>query len=182
MWYFVTPEIALDIPAQAAIVRTVRLPDPKPVPRVKPVEGSPASGNWIPRGYIPWTCTASPTHINRTHASGPSSPAIPSGGAPAPGTTWKNLPAIFWQNIKLPKSHAYSEKGALKYIAHKLHAELLFAGPDYALVGAGVPFNKPVPAVVLLRDIATIPYIRGEVVVHSATPRFVTVRNAPLEE
>lgn len=160
MWYSVAPDIAFDVPP--AVVRTVRLPGPKPAP---------ANPDWVPRGYIPWTC-ATPPEIHYVK--------------PAPRSTttaaWGNLPAVFWQNIKLPVKYEYSEKGALKYIAHKLHAKLLFTGPDYALVGAGIPFNKSAPAIVLLRDIATIPYIEGEVVVHPSVPRTVTVGNAPLDE
>jgi hypothetical protein len=92
-----------------------------------------------------------------------------------------SLPVAFYQTVRLPAKYKYSERGALRYLAHKLHAEFRFRGPNYALLGLHIPFGKPETLIALLRQIGDAPYIQGTVTVSPKPPFSVAVQNAPLK-
>lgn len=85
------------------------------------------------------------------------------------------FPAIFYWNVTLPAKYETSERGAIRYICHELHIQFRFSGPDYALYGAGVPFNRKMPAITLLRDLANVSYIGKQS--FTLQSRQVAVRN-----
>lgn len=95
---------------------------------------------------------------------------------PIPDNIYR-LPALFWRPVTLPKQYVTSERGAIRYICHQLHIQYRFSGPNYALYGAGVSFNQRKPAIVLLMELAHVPYIQSHFAVQTHPSQQVVVRN-----
>ncbi|WP_150408512.1 hypothetical protein [Acidithiobacillus caldus] len=91
----------------------------------------------------------------------PACPAVPT------------LPAFFQQIVTVPKRYDVSEFGALRYVARQLGLQFTHAGPDYALLDAGIPFDKPVSAATFLQDVGTS-YIPGTLTIYG-TQRIAVV-------
>jgi len=90
-----------------------------------------------------------------------------------------NPPAAFYTDLRLPARYRLDERGALKYIASKLHIRVRFTGPNYAMSGEKIPYDRAVPAIALLRRIAGISYIQSSVALIGG--KTLVVHNAPLE-
>ena len=87
-------------------------------------------------------------------------------------------PATFFFDVRLPASYRVSERGALRYIARKLHIQFRFTGPNYAMIGEKIPYGEAVPAIILLKRIAGISYIQGSFALLGG--QVLVVHNAPL--
>lgn len=151
MWYAIAPDLAFQVPAPVPVVRVVK-------PKV-----TLARAEWVPpKGFALWT---------------------PPGGVPVHPSKAPDiyrLPALFWQPVTLPKKYETSERGAIRYICRQLHIRYRFSGPNYALYGAGVSFDQSKPAIVLLLELAHVPYIQSRFAVQTHPQRQVVVRNVQL--
>ena len=108
-----------------------------------------------------------------------SSPEMPADAVPPKAKfSGRDFPASFYKAVFLPQQYRMSEHAALAYLARVLHIQLHFSGPDYALVGGHLPYNRPVPAIQLLLRIGNIPWINGSFVLMGN--RILEVHNAPL--
>ncbi|MBU2774441.1 hypothetical protein HMI48_11350 [Acidithiobacillus ferrooxidans] len=97
---------------------------------------------------------------------------------PTPKVTLQEVPVSMHQLVVLPSRYRLSERGALEYLAHTLHIQLQFSGPDYAMIGEHLPYDRQVPAMHLLLQIANIPYIHGSFALIG--DKFLLVHNTPL--
>ncbi len=95
-----------------------------------------------------------------------------------PKRTDHDFPSSFYQPVSLPSRYRLSERGALEYLARALHIQVQFTGPDYAMIGQHLPYNRPRPAIKLLLQIASIPYIQGTFALMG--DKLIIVHNAPL--
>jgi hypothetical protein len=102
---------------------------------------------------------------------------LPAVREPAPKIIREGIP-VSYPLVALPSRYRLSERGALRYIAHRLHVQFRFTGPNYAMVGEDIPYGKAVPALSLLRKIGDIPYIQGSIVLRVG--KALVVHNAPL--
>ena len=98
--------------------------------------------------------------------------------APRKSFLW-NDPASFYTEVRLPARYRVNERGALKYLARKLHIRICFTGPNYAMIGEKIPYGEAVPAITLLERIAGISYIQGSFALMGG--QVLVVHNAPLE-
>ena len=86
------------------------------------------------------------------------------------------LPVFYQQIVTVPARYDTSEFGALRYVARQLGLQFTHAGPDYALLDAGIPFGQPVTAATFLRDVGTS-YIPGTLTVYG-TEQIAVVNRA----
>ena len=99
---------------------------------------------------------------------------------PTPKVIFQEVPVSIHQLVVLPSRYRLSERGALEYLAHKVHIQLRFTGPNYAMIGEHIPYGRMVPAITLLKQIGNIPYIHGSLALMGG--KTLVVHNALLEE
>ena len=99
---------------------------------------------------------------------------------PAPKVTLQEVPVSIHRLVVLPSRYRLSERGALEYLAHKVHIQLRFTGPNYAMIGEHIPYGRKVPAITLLKQIGNIPYIQGSLALVGG--KTLVVHNALLED